>query len=106
MILRLCAPAIALALGAGLVELWLARLPKTPLLADIWKVVSFVPPLLLLIAVALLCSAGWRYWRWERGEIVGCGRCGGLLGRERNGRWGPYRKCLDCRKNESVKTYI
>ena len=43
-----------------------------------------------------------RYWRWTRGEGDICYVCTCLLGREREGRYGPYRNCLGCGKNHST----
>lgn len=45
-----------------------------------------------------------RLWRWARGKGAVCYVCGCLLGRERDGRYGPYRKCLGCGKNHSLST--
>ena len=46
----------------------------------------------------------YRLWRAERGEGVLCD-CGGLLGAEIDGRYGPYRKCLACRRNIARRHY-
>lgn len=43
-----------------------------------------------------------RLWCWTRGKGTVCYVCGCLLGREREGRHGPYRKCLGCGKNHSL----
>lgn len=43
-----------------------------------------------------------RLWRWTRGKGTVCYVCGCLLGREREGRHGPYRRCLGCGKNHSL----
>ena len=43
-----------------------------------------------------------RLWRWTRGKGAVCYVCGCLLGREREGRYGAYRKCLGCGKNHSL----
>lgn len=43
-----------------------------------------------------------RYWRWTRDEGDLCYVCSCLLGREREGRFGPYRKCLGCGKNHGL----
>lgn len=45
-----------------------------------------------------------RLWRWTRGKGAVCYVCGCLLGRERDGRRGPYRTCLGCGKNHSLST--
>lgn len=52
--------------------------------------------------VAILLYQLARLWRWTRGKGVVCYVCGCLLGREREGRYGPYRKCLGCGKNHSL----
>ena len=39
---------------------------------------------------------------WQRGQADSCYVCGCLLGRERQGRWGAYRRCLGCSKNHSI----
>ena len=54
--------------------------------------------------LALLVYAGrmLRYWRWTRGGAETCFVCSCLLGHERGGRFGPYRKCLGCGKNHAV----
>jgi hypothetical protein len=39
---------------------------------------------------------------WQRGHADSCYVCGCLLGRERQGRWGAYRRCLGCSKNHSI----
>jgi hypothetical protein len=43
-----------------------------------------------------------RYWRWTSGVGDVCFVCSCILGREREGRFGPYRKCLGCDKNHAV----
>lgn len=43
-----------------------------------------------------------RLWRWRKGFADSCYVCTCLLGRERQGRWGQYRRCLGCGKNHSL----
>lgn len=43
-----------------------------------------------------------RYWRWTRDEGDMCFVCSCLHGRVRDGRYGPYRKCLGCGKNHAL----
>lgn len=43
-----------------------------------------------------------RLVRWRRGSADSCYVCTCLLGRERQGRWGAYRRCLGCGKNHSL----
>jgi hypothetical protein len=54
------------------------------------------------ISLALLLYQAARLWRWRQGKGTSCYVCGCLLGRERDGRYGPYRKCLGCGKNHSL----
>jgi hypothetical protein len=56
----------------------------------------------LVLAFATYLAAVWRFRRWERGEGDRCFVCTCLLGREREGRFGPYRKCLGCGKNHAL----
>jgi hypothetical protein len=72
-------------------ELFLPDLP--------WLVVSTGAA----ITLVLLIYYSIRVWRWEHGKGDSCFVCGCLLGRERSGRWGPYRKCLGCGKNHSMQ---
>jgi hypothetical protein len=74
-----------------------------PILPDLpWLVVSTGAATTLV----LLVYQSIRVWRWEHGKGDGCFVCGCLLGRERSGRWGPYRKCLGCGKNHSLQNGI
>lgn len=63
-----------------------------------------------LIAMAGACFGmvifaiqGILLWRWRLGKTDDCWICGCLLGREQDGRWGPYRRCLGCGKNHSAR---
>lgn len=80
-----------------------AKMGGQPLLPDLpWMVVSIG----VAITLVLLIYQSIRVWRWEHGKGDGCFVCGCLLGRERSGRWGPYRKCLGCGKNHSLQNGI
>lgn len=55
-------------------------------------------------AGACIVTSVWQFvriWRWTRGKGAVCYVCGCLLARERDGRYGPYRKCLGCGKNHA-----
>lgn len=54
------------------------------------------------ISLAMLVYQILRLWRWTRGRGPACYVCGCLLGRVREGWYGPYRKCLGCGKNHSL----
>lgn len=49
-------------------------------------------------SVALYAAQASRLLRWRRGRVAVCYVCGCLLGRVRNGHWGPHRLCLGCGK--------
>ncbi|WP_139199064.1 hypothetical protein [Pseudomonas panipatensis] len=56
----------------------------------------------MLAATAMVAGAVWGLWRvgveyrWSRGLLDGgCERCDGPV-RHKEGRWGPYSKCLMC----------
>lgn len=55
------------------------------------------------LSVMLFATQGIRLWRWRLGKTDDCFVCGCLLGREREGRWGLYRKCLGCGKSHSAR---
>lgn len=67
-------------------------------------------PNLSAILVALGVGASALYYlvqmirllRWRQGRTDTCYVCDCLLGRERQGRWGTYRRCLGCDKNHSI----
>jgi len=44
----------------------------------------------------------YRTWQWSKGGGVRCLACDCLMSGEKNGRYGPYRKCLGCSKNQSL----
>lgn len=68
---------------------------------------SDLPRLITLAAVAvclaLFAVQGARIWRWKEGRSPSCPTCGCLLGGIKEGRWGPYRRCLGCRGNHSER---
>lgn len=43
-----------------------------------------------------------RLVRWHQGRGTACYVCGCLLGRERVGRRGPYRRCLGCGQSHAA----
>jgi hypothetical protein len=106
MIIRLCLPAIGFAGLAMLCEVLVRSFGGHSILTSFAKALNVVEALLVLATAAAVAVAMYCYWRWERGDSPDCMRCGGLLGRERSGRWGRYRKCLACGQNERAKTYV
>lgn len=106
MFIRLALPSIAV-LGLGLVTAacadMLSNAPVafggTPLVSGIGNLVALGSGALALVVYGIGML---RYWRWTRDEGDICFVCGCLLGREREGRFGPYRKCLGCGKNHAL----
>lgn len=100
MALRMYLPAIACLLGA-LVSTWvLSDLGQSEYTAPLAALLAWLPYGLLALAGLLGIVASVRLWRWEAGHALMC-TCGGLLGRERLGRYGLYRKCMACGRNHA-----
>lgn len=104
MAVRAYTPA-AFALVGAFVLMWVA----SGLDAGSYAAAIFAPVKWASLAALVFGSlhGGWttyRLWRAERGEGVLCD-CGGLLGPEIDGRYGPYRKCLACRRNVARREY-
>jgi len=77
-----------------------ATLPTAGPFAAIYGWLQRLPLMLLLVAILQGLQAAYRLWRWDSRGVDMC-ECGGLLGRERTGRWGSYRRCLMCLRNIS-----
>jgi len=105
MMARMYAPAVGTLVIGLLLMLPLGMIRESPLLAGIYAVARWAPALAIAASVILGLIATLRLWRWdqERSRLV-C-ECGGLLGRERPGRFGAYRKCLACSRNVNEKYY-
>lgn len=102
--IRAYAPSVALTIAgavAGFVEI---SLSKSSIFSGVARMLGWVPDVLFAAALAHVAWVSWRLWRSQYGEGLLC-TCGGLLGGEIDGRWGPYRKCLACNKNVSAKHY-
>jgi len=58
------------------------------------------------LAFAVMHGAwvSYRLWQTERGKGLLC-ECGGLPGAERDGRYGPYRRCRACSRNVVRRHY-
>lgn len=105
MLLRLAAPAaVVLVVGLG-VAVMVSTLSSVPALLGGPQVFGELGDDLALgagaCALMVYAFQMYRYWRWTRDERDVCFVCACLLGREREGRYGPYRKCLGCGKNHS-----
>lgn len=105
MIVRVFAPtgiAVLAAIGLAFAESGLSNHPMLRGVATEWEVLVWVA---FAAAFGLALHAMFRLWRWEHGRAIGCPNCGGLLGWERDGRHGPYRKCLGCGRNIARDKY-
>jgi len=96
---RVFAPAGVALLAAVALGCAGSKLASQALLQGIATTLEWMVIVALIAAFGLAIHAVIRLWRWERGDAFDCPSCGGLLGWERDGRHGPYRKCLGCRKN-------
>jgi len=101
MMARMYAPALgALALRL-LLMLPLGMLRESPMLAGVYAIARWLPALAIAVSVTLALVATLRLWRWDQGDSALVCECGGLLGRERPGRYGMYRICLACSRSLS-----
>ena len=92
--------AVPIAVGVSALDNAFVNMGAPPLSPDF-------PWLITLVAAAacvvLFAIQGSRIWRWKEGKSLSCPNCGCLLGGIRDGRWGPYRKCLGCRTNHAER---
>lgn len=102
--LRLMLPAFLLAAGSIGVLAWANTVTTSPVLAGVRLPAGYLALGLMIAAVLYCLWVGWRIIRAEQGRELLCD-CGGLLGRERVGRYGPYRRCLQCSRNHSCKDH-
>lgn len=56
---------------------------------------------LLLASLALFAVSFYRLWRWSQGNSDCCFTCGGIVD-QKHGRYGPYKHCLACGRNEKI----
>lgn len=105
MTLRLFAPALAALLAAGV--LWVAGsgLADQPMLKSLASEWAVLVEMMLGVALVLSVVSAVCLWRWTEGHALDCPACGHLLGREQQGRFGPYRRCLGCSKNVARVDY-
>ena len=96
MAFRLYWPALACLLLA-FVSTWGHAVPSAPL----GDVLRWMPYVLLALAMLLAAVASLRLMRWETRRALIC-NCGGLLGAERKGPLGRYRKCAACGRSHAL----
>lgn len=98
MFARMYSPAIGALVIGLLLMLPVGMIRESELLAGVHAMARWVPPLAILASLILGLIATVRLWRWDQGRSLLVCECGGLLGRERPGRFGAYRKCLACNR--------
>lgn len=94
---------LALALAFALAWL-LSGWRQNPYLAGLFGTVRWAPLLALGFAVVHGSWITYRLWRADRGEGL-LRDCGGLLGGEIDGRYGPYRRCFRCSRIVPQREY-
>lgn len=105
MCLKACVPAAVVAVGAFFIALQLKGLQDSPIFAGIAGFAPWVALGGFAAAVLLIAAPTWRLLCWEQGEGPMCHHCGGPLGHEIDGRYGPFRRCLACGGNTSARHY-
>lgn len=96
MVVKVYAPGSGMLVLSFLVTLPASMLQASPVLAGIGDLLHWASLACTAAAGLLLGLATYKLWRWDRGEAVLTCDCGGLLGGERDGRHGVYRRCLAC----------
>ena len=102
MAFRMYLPTLACLLLAFASTWVLSGRGQSAYLAPLGDALRWLPYGLLGIAVVLGIVASVRLMRWETGDALICG-CGGLLGTERVGRFGVYRRCVGCGRSHAVR---
>ncbi|UJB19203.1 MULTISPECIES: hypothetical protein [Lysobacter] len=104
MTFRIFVPGVFLILSS-LLSLWLIdSFQSNPFSAALLNAFRFAPLLLFGAGALSIFYAIYLLWQWELGKGTLC-ECGGILGMERSGRWGDYRKCMACRRNVNRQYY-
>lgn len=106
----MCAPALAamalamvVAVVVAVVVSTISELPAVLGGRPVWPGLGNTIALTGLgVSLAIYAAQLIRYRHWTEGKGDCCYVCTCLLGREREGRYGPYRKCLGCGKNHAL----
>lgn len=102
MAIKMYSPALCCLFGSLLAMWAISKLGRSQHLSQLAESLHWAPYGLLGLAALLGIVATVRLRHWGPGEAPVC-TCGGLLGREREGRFGPYRMCLACGRNHASK---
>ena len=92
----------ALPFLAGIVPDWFSHSAMLKGVGESSRAVApWVGAALVLVALALFIVSMYRLWRWQQGKSDSCSICGGLVD-QKYGRYGPYKHCLSCGKNQKI----
>ena len=105
MVLRVYLPVGALLAFSVAVAMASSIASASPILFRVGQLLDKGVLLLLAASAMAWLILTYRLRRWEMGHGPDCRTCGGLLGIAREGRFGPYRKCLMCGKNCSCVSH-
>lgn len=75
-----------------------------PVIDSIARNVAYLGAALLALSAFGFMRAGYRIWRWQRGEIPFCPLCGSMM-EIRTGRYGKFWGCMSfprCRGSEDI----
>ncbi|WP_431065702.1 hypothetical protein [Methylotuvimicrobium sp.] len=106
MLLRLYAMPLLFLVGTFIVliaEDILQAATATPYMFNVlYMALWWVSLLLLGVACITFLYSTFLLWKWDKGEAAEmCHICGGIV-TDRNGKYGPYYKCLACGANRSM----
>jgi len=104
MAVRMMLPAIFFVVIGFSLMLTLPVSTTNPFLIGLIEWVRWLPMLCAVAAGLWSLWVGLRLWQWHRGNVLVC-ECEGILGWEREGRFGPYRPCLACGRNVAQRHY-
>ena len=105
MAVRMYLPAAAVLLLSLALTFPVASMQGHAILGGIARIAWWGTGAGMVLGAVMAVFATFRLWRWERGNDPVTCDCGGLLGRERGGRYGLYRKCLACGRNVNERHY-
>lgn len=66
---------------------------------------EWVPLIFIGLGFISACWVTFRAWQAEKGIGLTCDKCAGPLGRELDGRFNQYRKCMACFNTMSENKY-
>lgn len=98
-------PSLAVFLAAMPFAGVVSSLAQSALFSGVYDLARWVPVCGVLISIGMAAWTAIRLWRWRNGHGPTCS-CAGLLGREKVGRYGPYRGCLACGNNLAERHYV